>query len=409
VRAKALLVLLAAAPAGASDWLEASAWNERALARLEAGDAAGADDASERALALLPGNPTLVRNAAAAASAHAAALLRAGAHDRALARLDRAVELDPERAAYRVQRAQARILRGRDVDLLFGREDLEGVLARDPEHFDALANLGEIAYRERRLDEAFDLWSRAVALRPDDSDLGRRLARAARERDVERTFEELRDPRFVVRFSPRLPREDAAAVLAACSDAYTELCRRLDHYPEGATIVTLYTSDEFRSATGVHAWVAGLSDGTVRLSLAPGSGASRAVRAMVFHEFTHHLVRRIAPRAPSWIHEGLAQLMEGRSRDAAEARLGGGDDFAPEILSGRALRDGDAAGAGRFYDVSLAFAAYLHERGGDVALHALTRALGEGAGEREAVRRALGADRDELFEAWRERLRRGRR
>jgi len=401
----ASLLLLAGLRAAGAQADEARARNEEGIAHLLARRPGPALTAFEGALRARPGEETLLRNAAAAGAALADARRREGRLDEALALLERAHERHPGRVQYRVQRALVRLLRGRDADLLFAREDLEAALAVDPDHADALANLGEIAYQERRLEEAVRRWERALALRPGDDALAERLARARRELAVEAGYEELRDPWFLVRFGPGVSRDDAVAVLAVCGEAWQRLCRRFGHYPEAVTVVTLYTPSEFRAATRVHAWVAALSDGTIRLALTPGDGGSGAVRGAVFHEFAHHLLRRVAPAAPGWLHEGLAQLAEERDVAGAEVRLREADDLQPRDLSGEALRRSDAARARRFYDAALSFTAFLVDAGGEAGLHALLRSLPDGAREEEALRAAFGAGRDELFARWRARLR----
>ena len=398
------LLLLLSGVASAAEWEEAVARNEEGIASLLARRPEAALASFEAALRARPGEETLLRNAAAAGASLAEVRRREDRLEEALALLDRAVERHPSRLQYRVQRGLVRLLLGRDTDLLFAREEFEGVLAVDGDQIDALVNLGQVSYLERRLEEAVRLWARALALRPDDGSVAERLERARRELQVESDYEELRDPWFLVRFGPLIPREDAAAVLRSCGEAWQDLCRRFGHYPEAVTVVTLYTAGEFRSATRLHGWVAGLSDGTIRLALAPGTGASRGIRNTLFHEFTHHLLRRVAPAAPGWLHEGLAQLAEERSVAEAEIRLR--DSGGPEAsdLSGEVLRLSDAARVRRFYDAALSFTAFLRGLGGEPGLHALLTALPAGGREEEALRAAFGAGRGALVERWRERL-----
>ncbi|MGQ0612585.1 MAG: hypothetical protein ACT4PV_02385 [Planctomycetaceae bacterium] len=400
-----ILQFLLLGGATAAEWEEAVERNEQGIEALLDGRPDQAIASFEAALRVRPGEETLLRNAAAAGASLADERRREGRLDEALALLDQAVERHPSRLRYRVPRGLVRLLLGRDADLLFAREEFECVLAVDGDQIDALVNLGQLSYLERRLDEAVRCWAHALDLVPHDPSVAERLARARRELAVEAEYEELRDPWFLVRFGRHIPREDAAAVLRACGEAWQELCRRFGHYPEAVTVVTLYTSGEFRSATRLHRWVSGLSDGTIRLALAPGTGASRGIRNTVFHEFTHHLLRRAAPAAPGWLHEGLAQLAEERNVGEAETRLREGGGPGPSDLSGEVLRMSDAARVRRFYDASLSFTAFLRGLGGDGGLHALLKGLPARAREEEALREAYGAGRAELVERWQAQLR----
>ncbi|HWA37349.1 MAG TPA: tetratricopeptide repeat protein [Burkholderiales bacterium] len=75
---------------------------------------------------------------------------------------------------------------------LEARAVLEEVLAQDPEHAGALAQLGHLAAAERRLDVAVDMFRRACAASPSDPDphygLGVALLRAGREGESEAAF-----------------------------------------------------------------------------------------------------------------------------------------------------------------------------------------------------------------------------
>ena len=63
------------------------------------------------------------------------------------------------------------------------------VLDRDPDLLDALVNLGQIAYLDRRLEEAVALWRRALRLRPKDRDVQGRLEKAERAAKGQDAFE----------------------------------------------------------------------------------------------------------------------------------------------------------------------------------------------------------------------------
>ncbi|MHC4932229.1 MAG: tetratricopeptide repeat protein [Planctomycetota bacterium] len=384
---------------------EPSRLNEEGIALLQGRRTAEAAEKFETALASRPGDVNLKRNLAAALAARADERRRAKEPAEAVELLDRSVRLHPERLRYRLLRGRARYQAGRSADRFFAREDFRFVLERDPDHLAALVNLGQLSYMERRLEEAVELWRHALELRPSDSDIRARLDRAERELAVERSYDELRAAKFLVRFGPSIPRTVAETVLTLCETAYDELCARFQHWPDRVTVVSLYSPAEFRSATRLHAWVAGLSDGTLRLTVRADSSRT-ALRAMVYHEYAHHLIRGIASRVPAWLHEGLAQMAEGRSVAAAEARLRKAGALEPDDLSERILAQSDPRRVTRFYDMALSFTEYLRQQGGgDRGIHDLLRGLNDGVGEQRAIKGAFGLSRDELFSRWRMQLR----
>jgi len=353
----------------------------------------------EEAHELLPAEDIVTRNLAAALAALAEERRREAVLDEAARLIERAIDLHPDRIHYRFACARIYLARGRDTDRYYARLNLVRVLEGDPDHRDALVLLGSIAYQERDLTAAVAYWRHAVALDPDDLATRKRLAEAERELAVEAGYEELRDASFQVRFGASVKRDQADRVLTLCRAANQELTAWLDFHPESVTVVTLYSPGEFRSVTRLHAWVAGLSDGTIRLAVTANT-SDESLRATIFHEYTHHLVRAIAPRAPGWLHEGLAQLAEKRDPAAAEKRLRHGPSPRIAEIVGNVLAQADPRVVSRFYDLAIGFTAYLQTVGGDRGIPSLLRGLGEGQDEEPLMRALFGASRDELFERW---------
>jgi len=395
-RLVALALLVASTASPAAD--QAVALNEEGLHDLSAGRPADATRAFEAALALRPGTRVLEGNLAAALALRGEELRKERRAADAIPLLERAVRLRPTRLRYRILLGRARFETGDDLLRVAAREDFASVLAKDPDCLDALVNLGEIAYLARELEVAVDFYRRALALKPSDGDVALRLSKAQRELEVERSFGEVSGKSFLVRYSPSLSQEQAQAVLLLCEEVYGRLAATYDTYPP-RTVVTLYTPPEFRSATAMHGWVAGLSDGTIRLTLAP-DGDPASLRPTINHEMTHQIVREIAPRAPVWLHEGLAQIEEGRVAAQAEARLRRAGALPEGLLSAEVLRQNDPVKVALFYDAALAFTRYLDEthRG---AIQGFLRGLGAGKGEADAFREAFGDCREMLFERWR--------
>lgn len=395
-----LCALLLAAGAVHAEPPEIVVLNERGIAQLLAGQPADAVRSFEQARDALPDHRILKRNLAAALAALAEERRRASRPLDAVDLLRRAVDLHPERLRYRVLLGRARFEGGRDVERQLAAEDFEWVLERDPDHLDALVNLGQIRYLERELAAAEGHWRSALELRPSDTDVRARLAKAQRERRVEEAYESLQSPGFRVRHAPAISTERAAAVLRLCEEALGDLTKRFETYP-GQILVTLYPPAEFRSATRMYGWVAGLSDGTIRITVADGT-TNASLRATIYHELTHHLIRSRAPRVPVWLHEGLAQISEGKSAARALARLRRLDT--PEVaeLSAEVVRLRDPRQVSRFYDLAMSFTQYLLELQGYPGFLRVFAALREGQSETEALRKVYGSPRAELFRQWRE-------
>ena len=115
----------------------------------------------------------------------------------------------------------------------------------------------------------------------------------------------------------------------------------------------------------------------------------------LLHELTHAFVANISLGvAPREVHEGLAQLMEGK-------RVA--DLLDPTTLS--ALAEGRFGGVGGFYMASLSFVEYLHGQRGQGGLNDLLRAMAETGSADAAFQQVYRRDVQALRRDWSARLR----
>jgi len=401
----ALLAMAPSARAEEQPPRAAVAANERGIAHLLADRVGPACDAFLQAYELLPNDRTVARNLAAARVARGIQSVRARRPEQGIRDYRSACQLHPERLRYRILLARASIDLGRDGDLLTARDELVAVIEKDPEHLEALVLLAGLDYRARRLEDGTRGLERARSLRPHDARIAEQLTRMRRERDVERKYKSLPGSVFVVRYAPNIPLQRAEAVRGMCEQAWTEICGRMGHYPEGQFVVTLYPPRDFQAATRLHGWVAGVSDGTIRLTVTAGT-ENDALGATLAHELTHHVVRDLATRTPVWLHEGLAQLFEGRDPGGANRRLRGAKHLEERELDRSILSERNASRVSRFYDLTLAFTHFLVERSGDRGIQEVLRSIREGTRLDVAIRKAYGTSRSELFAAWQRSLQR---
>jgi hypothetical protein len=108
------------------------------------------------------------------------------------------------------------------------------------------------------------------------------------------------------------------------------------------------------------------------------------------HEFTHALVRGIAPRGvPAWLNEGLATALEGADLSWAETRVqqARGPVSLAALQTSFARLTGDQAQLA--YAVSALAARRLVADAGGVAVMNLLRDLGEGANFDAAFERRI--------------------
>jgi Flp pilus assembly protein TadD len=202
------------------------------------------------------------------------------------------------------------------------RAVLREVLADQPTSARALYLLGEAALQEDRYEEAIDLWRRSLELKPDPQ-VSERLERARRLLEAERDFQTSEAGRFSLKFdgdqaSPSL----ATEILEFLEQSHTDLTARLAHEPQTPIRVTLYSRESFLRATDSPDWVGGLFDGELRIPIGGLTRLNSAVRRVLIHELAHCFVAsRSGGRAPDWVQEGFAQVMEGLNGRKDRERL----------------------------------------------------------------------------------------
>jgi tetratricopeptide (TPR) repeat protein len=143
--------------------------------------------------------------------------------------------------------------------------------------------------------------------------------------------------------------------------AYSHLGRELRYFPKDRVQVVLYDVTDFASSIRPDAWVGGLYDGKIRVPVGNFAHEQARLQRVLTHEYTHAVVHRIAPACPTWLNEGLAQIMEGADREAADKRLRAGGHLPFEQLS-QSFKGLTPQQARQAYDMSLSMTALLIER-----------------------------------------------
>jgi Tfp pilus assembly protein PilF len=300
-----------------------------------------------------PNDPALLKGLGLAA-------VHAGRPDDAVGPLERAVrtEYDPD---VRVLLAH---LHDRRDDPVPAISNLKAVLEREPAHA-AARRLLEKVEREQRAEAGF-------------------------QREVTR--------RFVVKYPEAHDPHARRTVIAHLEAAAERVGRFLAYAPRERTAVVLYEHHEFRGVTQAHSWASGLFDGKIRLLVGPVRPPARELERLVVHEYAHAAIHDLSRgRAPRWLHEGLAQILEGATSDPMLQVPGGLTLAGVEALAGEA----DPLRARTGYDISLWIVSDLLDRGGIESLRELLGRLGAGETIAQAIPRIYGLRLTELESQWR--------
>jgi tetratricopeptide (TPR) repeat protein len=310
----------------------------------------------KQGLAHAPNDPALLRGSGVAA-------VHAGRAGDALAPLEAAARIEPDE---QVQLLLARLYDSRD----------------EPER--ALLHLRAI-----------------VSAQPEHVEARRLLDKVERERLVEREFQREAGPHFVVKHRAGADAGARRAVVRALTVARERVATQLGAIADEPVIVILYDREQFDSVARAHPWVTGLFDGKIRLPLGGALPPRRELERLLVHEYAHAVVHhRSRGRAPRWLHEGLAQALEGGAVDASLAAPGEMTVEGLETL----VTDPDPRRAHAGYEIALFVVTDLLERGGMTAMRTLLARLAAGDTIAAAAPSVYGASLAELESQWRRHL-----
>ena len=268
-----------------------------------------------------PNDPVLLLGAGAAAAAR-------GEPRDAIARLKRALEIDPRLTA-------------------------------------ASRLLGQLAYQDGDADLAIRTYEAALKYAPGDAVLASELVAWRHDADLHRQFEERRYDRFRVMFEGRAVESLAADATQVLNSAFWRIGEKLGEYPPDTIVAILYTEQQFRDITRAPDWSDGEFDGRIRIPVAGAQADPARFERVLTHELTHAMITGIAPRGvPAWLHEGLAQYFEGADASAARRRVQAQGRRAPLADLERTFTRFNAADAQLAYDESLLAVSAMFDRPG---------------------------------------------
>jgi tetratricopeptide (TPR) repeat protein len=306
-----------------------------------------------RGLAEAPESPSLLKGLGLAA-------VHAGRPDDAFGPLERTVraEFDPE-----VRVLLAHLYDHRD-DPVRAITHLRAVLEREPDH-EGARRLLEKLERERRAEAGF-------------------------HRDV--------TPRFVLKYRGARG-EDARRAIRDLLDAAAErVGRALGWEPRERLTVVLYERERFQDVARVHDWATGLFDGKIRLPVGQTLPPAAQLQRLIVHEYAHAAIHHLSRgRAPRWLHEGLAQALEGTVVDPMLSVPGSVTLAGIEAL----VADPDPLRAQTGYDLALWVVHDLLDRGGTPAMRELLARLAAGDAIDDATLRVYGLRMAEIESQWR--------
>jgi tetratricopeptide (TPR) repeat protein len=316
-----------------------------------------------------------------------------GNAEKARGYFERGIQASPEQVNLLQWYALALATQGRYAE---AAEELERASGLQPDSVDLLRLLGLAQYNADRTHDAVTTWKKARELSPDPY-TERLLHKAERELEVEERSTRKESRHFSLHYQgDNTAPELQGALLSTLEDQYRDLSRQLSYEPAENIIVILYTQKEFVDITEAPSWAGALNDGKLRIPIGGVTILTPELVRVLKHELTHSFLRSFAGgRCPTWLNEGLAQLMEPRSSRLNAELLSPLFQQRKEIplpLLEHSFTRFSELQARVAYAESLSAVEYLLQRYGMGEVLRMLQSIGSGVGTEEALQHSTGLD-----------------
>ena len=355
-----------------------------------------------------PYNPVIKKNLATAVIMHGIGLMKQKSYEEAAAQFEYVEELFPDDP-------QAAFLRGNAVYQLkqydLARTELEKARNLGGDNSDVLFFLGKVFYDTEDIREAVALWELATQKDPENKTLQELLAKAKRELSVDVGMGKGQSSRFILSYDSGIKSAAADKVLEVLEDAYNQVGRDFSAYPESRVPVILYTGKDYREITGSPGWSGGQYDGKIRLPVGGMTEVTPVVRGVLFHEYTHVVVRELTRgNCPVWLNEGLAEIEGRREFDSpltALKQATSGNTLLPLSTLTGSFASLQGKNVNLAYQQSYSLVRYMISAYGWHTMTEILKTLGEGRSFEEAAARAyrsVGRTFEEIVAEWRDQM-----
>ncbi|HXH28967.1 MAG TPA: tetratricopeptide repeat protein, partial [Candidatus Polarisedimenticolia bacterium] len=314
--------------------------------------------------------------------------------DTSLSRFREAADFDAHDPRAQLGLAASYLAQGQD---LYARSTLERALVEHPDDPDLLTLVGDVYDSEERPQDALDAWEKAQSIHPQEG-VRRRIDKLRREQSVEGDYRRAEAAHFTLMYDGARGGENLDdAILSYLEQQFTTLVTTFDYYPRQPIVVIVYPLRQFHEATLAESDVAGLYDGKIRVPIGGLKRLDAEAKQVLLHELAHAFIAgKSLGTAPRWLHEGLAQQIEGRTTPRGTAV-----ELARRYQT---LSDRASWGTTFSYPSSLSFVEFLVAREGLPHLVDVLQAMGEGLQEEAAFERVTRYSLTELRQAWGESL-----
>ncbi|MBI2870929.1 MAG: tetratricopeptide repeat protein [Candidatus Omnitrophica bacterium] len=346
--------------------------------------------------------------------------LAEGNKERAVQLLTEAHELDPHNVTIRQNLVNLYLNSGLDAleagQYESAHEDFTKALEIAPTNFTALNGLGQVHYQKHELEDAKIFWGKALALKPEDSELSEKLGQLNQEIKMDSDFRTVKAPHFDIRTEKGVVEEGDHELRRVLNDTYRHTSQDMQFFTQRTIIVLIYSQEAYHELASTPHWSGGLFDGKIRIPIPDERSGWPGFEPVIRHEFTHALIWEITRGAcPPWLNEGLAQYEErgGRFSKMPPELLKLVRENETQVIPMAALNNPFARWEDldlirRGYAKSESLVRYIIQRYGLWKIHNILALLGKGEPMESAVRKELALELSGLEADWVKAVKRGK-
>jgi tetratricopeptide (TPR) repeat protein len=268
-----------------------------------------------------------------------------------------------------------------------------------PDSGDGWMVLGFAYYSSDRDEDAIAAWKRSQEIRPDAT-VKKYLEKAQRDEQAQANFQQRDSGHFTLRYEGhRVPDSLSSAILQTLEVHYDALAQQFNVSPRTIPVI-LYTDQEFFDVTQSPSWTGAVNDGKIRIPVSGLTLMTPELSRILRHELSHTFINQLSRgKCPQWLHEGIAQVLEGRSTapfGRTLSRLYADDHEVPMYLLESSFMNLDKEQAAVAYVQSLAVTEFIRDTYGMDDIRRILQKIGEGSSTEAAVRTTLHSGYSQL-------------
>ncbi|MBI4639673.1 MAG: tetratricopeptide repeat protein [Candidatus Tectomicrobia bacterium] len=388
------------------DHLIAYNYNQKGIELLSKGDYQGAITLLLKASKLERSNATIQKNLAYSYYESGMEKMNRGEYKEAIKDFEAAMD-HHEDARFFFMTGAAHFKLGEHY---FAIKMLRQAISLNPNDSTSHKLLGEVLYREGRLDDAIEEFKKALEINPSDQGLQAYLKKVVKEEKVERYFQQDLSIHFKIQYDGNRRENIGSIVARIAENAYDRIGYDLGYYPKADRIIILYSREEFRDVTRAPSWSAGIYDGKIRIPIGGLSENTPLLEKIIFHEYTHSVIHAITQgNCPVWLNEGLAQYAEKvrhEERDPLLSQAVQSKQLIPLPYLQGSFLNFKREMANLAYAQSFSLVKYVIDAYGMHQIRKILETLGKRESIDNAFKQVLGVGMIELESEWRRHLER---